>query len=398
MLEEHLAKYIRAIPYGDRKKIIDAARGKSDLADLASGNPDIQMPECIKGRLMESIRRGYARYTEYHGRSDLREKIAEYLKNRSGIKADPHKEIIVTSGIQEGLYVVMRSILEPGDEIIVPSPHYGNYHFDPIACGAKPVFVQLREDDGYEPDIELLERHINRRTKAIAITQPSNPLGIVWKRETLERLSELAIKHDLLVISDEAYAEHIYEGPIPGSISSLPGMKERTFVLGGFSKSHFIMGLRIGWIVGPDEAIKVMRNLHYVITLCPSSLSQEAALAALDCPAEELKPALNTYRDMLYYLYDRVTSIPGVRCVRPHGTFYMFPNMRTFGMKSLELAIRLVEEAGVITIPGTEFGPYGEGYLRLSVCARPEEVVKGAQRLEEWAAGRNKPSASAGPG
>jgi aminotransferase len=197
-------------------------------------------------------------------------------------------------------------------------------------------------------------------------------------------LADLAQTRDLVVLVDEIYRDFTYTSR-PPSIASLPGMKERTFTFGGFSKSYMMMGLRVGYVVGPAAPMFHVKNLHYCVALCPPSLGQLAALAALECPQEVLDSLYTEFRDRVRFLHDHVASIPGITCVKPQGAFYLFPNVKRFGLSSMDLAIQLIEKAGVTTLPGTEFGPYGEGYLRLSVCAKREQLEKGVARLLEFA-------------
>ncbi|MBW2145621.1 MAG: pyridoxal phosphate-dependent aminotransferase [Deltaproteobacteria bacterium] len=375
---------IRGIPYGDRKRINDEARRREGVVDMGSGNPDLPMPPFIRRRLMEALNDGCARYTSYYGLPELREGIARKLSDQRGLSVNPERELLVTHGVQEALYVVMRALLGSGDEVLIPSPHYASYSLNATACGASAVPVPLREADGFSPDMELLERAVTPRTRALALTIPSNPLGVVWSREIVEALAELAIKHNLVVLVDEIYSDFVFGDP-PISMGTLPGMKERTFTFNGFSKSFMMMGLRMGYVAGPSGPMEAIKNLHYCVTLCPTSLSQVAALAALECPEEQVEPIIREYLERLDILYNGVVSLPGVTCVRPGGTFYVFPNIKHFGMGSLELAIRLVKEVGVLTLPGTEFGPHGEGYLRLSTCTDRSAIKDGLQRLRQFA-------------
>lgn len=374
---------ILGIPYGDRHRILDAARGKKDLVDLASGNPEVPLPPFIVKRLKESVDSAYMRYTNYYGLPELRQKIAERLKRDCGLSVDPETELLVTNGVQEGLYIVMRSILRSGDEVLIPSPHYANYYLNTVACGAKPVLVPLEEGAGFMPEIDRFEKAITSRTRAIVFCNPNNPLGVVWPTSILEGLANLAKTHNLIILVDEIYRDFVYTQR-PVSIAALPGMAERTFTFAGFSKSYMMMGLRIGYVTGPAEPMFHIKKLHYCVALCPSNLGQAAALAALDCPPEEIDGVHQEFRQRLDMLYLGISQISGVLCVRPHGAFYAFPNMKWFGLNSMDLAIRLIETVGVMTLPGTEFGPYGEGYLRLSVCTRRDQLEKGIERLIQF--------------
>jgi aminotransferase len=375
---------ILAIPYGDRKRIMDAARGKVGVINLSSGMPDLPMPPFIVDRLKASLDSAYMPYTNYYGFPELREKIALHLASNFGIRANPETEILVTVGIQEGLYLAMRTILTPGDEVLMPSPHYAEYYLNAVACGAVPILVPLEERDGWVPDIERLEQAITPRTRALVFCNPNNPLGTVWPRKTLEQIAGLVTKHALVVLVDEIYRDFMYTDP-PPSIGALPGMAERTFTFGGFSKSFMMMGLRMGFLVAPAQVMRPIKNLHYCVTLCPSYLGQMAALAALDCPKEQLEPMWREYGQRLEILYDGITAIPGVTCVRPQGSFYMFPNISCLGLSAMDLALRLIDEAGVMILPGTEFGPYGEGHFRLSAAAPRDQLRIGLERLQQFA-------------
>jgi len=375
---------VAAIPYGERKRLKTITEARADVVDLMSGNPDMDMPVFIRERIKARVDSGPMRYTGYWGSSELRQKLAAKLAVECGIEADPEEEILITHGIQEALYAVMRTVLRRGDEVLIPSPHYANYLLNSVACGAEPVFVPLREENGFVPRIEDLERAITPKTRLLVFSNPNNPLGVTWTDETVEAIADLARARDLLVAVDEIYRDFAENKP-PLSIASLAGMKERAFTLQGFSKSHFMMGMRIGYVVGPKELIHHVKQLHYILLLCPSTIGQAAALAALDCPKEQIEPLRHEFRDKLRLLYQAVMSIPGVTCVPPNGTFYLFPNIRCFGLSSLDLTMKLIEESGLATLPGTEFGAAGEGYLRLSVISKKEQVEEGIRRLKSFA-------------
>jgi len=379
---------VAAIPYGDRKRIMALCRGREDLVDLMTGNPYQQMPEWIRRRTTELFNSAPMRYTHYWGMPELRQRLAEKLQVESGINADPEHEILVTHGVQEALYVIMRTLLRPGEEVLIPSPHYANYLLNTVACGAEPVFVPLRETNGFLPDIGELEAALSEKTRLLIFSNPNNPLGVTWPDSTIADLADFARGHDLLVVVDEIYRDFAAPGP-PLSIATLPGMRERTFTLQGFSKSYFMMGMRIGYMAGPEEVLLHVKQLHYLIMLCPSRIAQYAALAALDCPAEYLQPMHEEYREKLRILYEGVSSMPGVSCVEPNGSFYVFPNFSGFGLSSMDLAAKLIEEAGVMTLPGTEFGPAGEGHLRLSIVSDRDRLEEGVGRLQRFARQRS---------
>ena len=371
------------IPLSKREAILAAMKGKTNLVNLAAGNPDMPMPKTIVDRMTTYISSGYARYGDYYGFPELRQKLAQMLQSQWQITADPDAELFITCGVQEGLYVVMRAILQPGDEVLIPSPHYGTYFQNTVACGAKPVLVPLDEADGFVPDMERLTQAITPKTRALVFCNPSNPLGVVWPRATIEALADLALKHDLLVLVDEIYHDYMFTTP-PPSIAALPGMKSQTFTFGGFSKSHLMMGLRIGFVVGPRELMSAAKKVHYCVALCPSVIGQIAAMAAFDCTTEEMQAIITEFQEKLDTLYNGVAALPGVSCVKPGGGLFMFPNFKSYSADSMALALKMIEEAGVITLPGTEFGELGQGYLRLSVCAKRADVEEGLKRLQTF--------------
>ena len=374
---------VAAIPMSAREQIWKAMEGRNNLANLASGNPDMVMPEPIRNAMREHMDEGYARYTDYYGLKTLRKGIADMLERNWSLPADSEDAIIVTCGVQQGLYIVMRTILKPGDEVIIPSPHYGTFYQNTLACGAKPVLVSLEESDNFVPDFERLTAAVSPKSRAIVFCNPNNPLGVVWSHQTLKSLADFAQTHDLLILVDEIYRDYTFCGK-PLSIGSLPGMAQRTFTFGGFSKSHFMMGLRIGFVAGPPALMHAVKKLHYCVVLCPSAISQSAALAALNCTDAELAPIRSHFAAKLDLLYQRIKALPGVSCAAPGGSFYVFPNFSRYGTDAMALAIRLIKEAGVVTLPGTEFGKLGQGHLRLSVCAIEVEVSEGIQRLENF--------------
>ena len=374
--------HVAAIPMSQREAIWRAVAGRTDVADLASGNPEMPMPEPVRRAIREHVDKGYARYTDYYGLPRLRQGIVGMLARDWGVHADPDTELIVTAGVQQGLYTVMRAVLNPGDEVIIPSPHYGTYYQNTVACGAVPVLVPLAEEDGFSPDMDRLAAALTGRSRALVFCNPNNPLGVVWPRRTLEALAVFARDNDLLVLVDEIYRDYTFGDP--SSIAAFPGMARRTFTFGGFSKSHLMMGLRIGFVAGPAPLMAPVKRLHYCVAMCPSVLGQAAALAALSLGPEEMAPVYAHFRSKLERLYERVHRLPGVSCVAPQGGFYVFPNFSRYAADSMDLAVRLIREAGVAALPGTEFGSLGQGYLRLSVCATEQAVDQGIDRLEAF--------------
>lgn len=381
--------HVADIPYGDRKKILAATQGKDDLVDLMSGNPDMEMPHYIRQEVKKKIDTFPMRYTPYYGIPELKARLAGIVGTEWGTSIDPEQELLITHGVQEGLYAAMRTVLQPGDEVLVPTPHYANYLLDTVVCGAKPIFVPLKEEEGFVPNMKVLERYVTSKTRALVFANPNNPLGVTWSEDTIRNLADFAREHDLIVLVDEIYREFAVPKP-PLSIASLPGMWERTFTFRGFSKSYCMMGMRIGFLVGPGEVMHHIRQLHYLLLLAPSTVGQWAALAALDCPEDQLSPLREEFREKIAYLYKGISDIPGITCVKPNGTFFVFPNVRSFGMKSLDLSLEMIKEEGLKVLPGTEFGEAGEGYLRLSVTAKWDQVKEGLERFKRFAEKHNR--------
>ncbi len=375
---------IAHIPLGEREQCETAVAHKSDLADLASGNPHFAVPPYILQRLQEQLEMStYMPYTDYYGILELRERIADHLKHQCRISVDPVSELMVTHGVQEGIFIVLKTILRPGDEVLLPSPYYAHYGIDTIACGGRPVPVLLDEETGFIPDPLRFEHAITPKTRAILFCNPNNPLGVVWPEEVLQQMAHLARKHDLLILVDEIYRDFIRPKP-PVSIASFPGMAQRTITFNGFSKAYMMMGLRIGYVAAPAQVMTHLQQLQRCVTLFPSMLGEIAALAALDCPREQLDPIHDEVQSLVDRLYHGVSALPGVSCVRPPGGFYIFPNVKSLNPSSVDLSLKLIQEADVVTLPGIEFGPHGEGHLRLSVCAGREHVEKGLDRLAQF--------------
>ncbi len=250
------------IPLGEREKLDAAIANKSDLADLASGNPHFAVPPFIRKRLQEHLETSaYMPYTDYYGMLELRERIADYLKHQCRMIVDPVSELMVTHGVQEGLFIVLKTILQPGDEVLLPSPYYGHYAIDTIACGGRPIPVRLDEETGFMPDPLQFEKAIGPKTRALLFCNPNNPLGVVWPEEVLQHMAHLARKHDLLLLVDEIYRDFIRPEP-PISIAALPGMAQRTFTFNGFSKAYMMMGLRIGYVAAPAQVMTHLQQLQ----------------------------------------------------------------------------------------------------------------------------------------
>lgn len=371
---------VKRIPLESREEMIKYSEGRSDVINLSMGNPDLPTPKYIINKIIEAAGEGFTKYTMYYGLSELKSAISEELLKKNKLSYDPEDEIIVTHGVQEAIFVGIQALIDEGDEIIMPTPHFVPFEQSTLFAGGVPVFVELKESNDFNLDFNDLEAVITPKSTVIIISNPSNPLGVVYTKEELRKLAQFAKKHDLMVISDEIY-DGLIDVPYPGTIASLEGMQERTLVFNGFSKTYCMPGMRIGYIAGPKEIICQIKKLHYCITLCPCSISQKAALAALSCPDSELKEISDTFRRRREVMYEELMKIPYVTCVKPVGGLFAFPNFKYYGDDSLEISRYLVRESGVVTLPVSGPGAVGKGFLRISVCVSEEEIIEAMTRI-----------------
>lgn len=345
------------------------------------GRPDFDTPEKIKKAACDSLAKGNVFYTSNYGTPELRKAIAEWELEKNHVAYDP-SEVLVTVGVGEGTYASMAAFLEEGDEVLVPNPVWLNYIHVPSSLGAKPVTYHLKEENNYQIDLEELESKITDRTRMIVIVDPSNPTGGVFSRETLERLAEIAVRHDLLVLSDEIYEQLVYDGAGHISIASLPGMKERTITLSGCSKAYSMTGWRLGYMCAPKEIIQACVRVHQYTITCASSFVQEAAVTALKECDEDVEAMRREYQRRKDYVVKALNEIDGISCNNPKGAFYIFVNIKKLGKTSMEMAEYLLETAKVTLVPGSAFGNGGEGYLRISYACGYEELTEACDRIK----------------
>lgn len=382
----------RMAPSGIRKvneKALAMERNGEKVIHFEIGRPDFDTPEYIKKAAIESLNRGNVFYTSNFGTMELRQAIADKLRRENNVDYKA-TEILVTAGLSEAVFAVLATILEEGDELLVPDPVWLNYINVPNLLNAVPVTYELREENGYQLDLEEIKSKITPKTRAIVIVTPNNPTGGVLSRETLEGLSRIVIENDLLVISDEVYERLIYDGEKHISIASLPGMKERTFTMNGMSKAYSMTGWRLGYVAAPEEYITVINKFHQHNTTCAVSFGQAAAVIALRDEGDEVNEMVKEYQRRRDYAVKAINEIDGISCLKPKGAFYIFINCKSLGMKSAELADYLLENAKIALVPGDVFGPGGEGYLRMSFANSYENIVEGCKRLSEAVASLRK--------
>ena len=392
-MEYKTAKRMESLPFSEIRAVMEKAtkmqQAGENVIHLEIGRPDFDTPEKIKEAAYESLKAGHVFYTSNYGIPALRKEIAKWETEHHGVQYDAD-EVLVTVGVGEATYASMAAFLEDGDEVLVPNPVWLNYIHVPSSLGAVPVTYNLKEENNYQIDMEELESKITDKTKMIVIVNPSNPTGGVLSRETLEKLSQLAIKNDLLVVADEIYSQLVYDDTKHVSIASLPGMKERTITLGGFSKAYSMTGWRLGYMCAPRGIIAACVRVHQYTITCASSFVQEAAVTALRDCADDVEAMRQEYQRRKDYAVKALNEIDGISCNDPQGAFYIFVNVKSLGMSSMEVAEYFLEEAKVAMVPGSAFGSEGEGYLRLSYACSYEDLQEASRRIKDAVEKRKK--------
>ena len=386
------ARMDQLVPSGIRKvneRALDMERAGEKVLHFEIGRPDFDTPAYIKRAAMESLERGEVFYTSNFGLTELRQEVANYLNRRSHTDYRAC-EVLVTVGLSEAVFDLLCTILDEGDELLIPDPVWMNYLNVPRLLGAVPVSYELKEENGYQLDLEEIRAKITDKTKAMVIVTPNNPTGGVLTEETLRGLAEIAVEKDILVISDEVYERLVYDGERHVSMASLPGMKERTFTMNGLSKAYSMTGWRIGYVAAPEEYITAMNKIHQHNTTCAPSFVQWAAIAALRDEGDEVEEMVREYQRRRDCAVKAINDLPGLSCLCPKGAFYLFINCKALGRPSAELAQYLLEKAKIALVPGDVFGRGGEGYLRMSFANSYETIVEGCRRLAEAAAALRK--------
>ena len=374
------------VPSGIRKvneKALAMERAGETVIHFELGRPDFDTPEYIKNACIEDIKKGDVFYTSNFGTMELREAIAWKLKTQNNVEYKP-TEIIVSVGLSEAVFDVMAAILDEGDEVLVPNPGWLNYLNVPKLLGAVPITYTLKEENDYQIDLDEIRAKVTPRTKALVLITPSNPTGGVLAEDVLKELAEIAVKNDIMIISDEVYERLLYDDAKHISIASLPGMKERTITLNGFSKAYSMTGWRLGYVSAPEEYILAMNKIHQHNVTCAPSFVQKASIAALRDETDEVEKMVVEYQRRRDYAVKAINEIPGLSCRCPKGAFYIFINIKDLGISSAKFADYLLEEAYIALVPGDVFGTSGEGYIRMSFANSYENVVEGCKRLKEF--------------
>lgn len=384
-MEHLLNKRVQEIQISGIRKFFNKVVEFPDAVSMTIGQPDFPTPLHIKEAAKAAIDHNRTSYTHNAGLLELREAAARFVQSRYDLTYNAEDEVIVTVGASEAIDIGLRTILEEGSEVILPGPVYPGY--EPIIklCGAVPVHVDTRQS-GFRVNAQMIAEKITDKTRCVILPYPSNPTGCVLDAETLRGIADLLRDKEIFVISDEIYSELIY-GERHQSIARLPGMREKTIVINGLSKSHSMTGWRVGLAFAPSYIARQMIKVHQYNTTCASSISQFAALEALTNGADDALPMREEYRQRRDYVYDRLVAM-GLDVVKPDGAFYIFPSIEKFGLPSFEFAIRMLEEARVAVVPGDSFSSYGEGYVRLSYAYSMEQLEEGLNRMEKWISAR----------
>ena len=367
----------------DRVKALK--RAGEDVISLSAGEPDFVTPEHIRAYAKQALDEGYTFYPDSAGLLELREAIADKLKRENNIDADPASEIVVTVGAKEAIFATIMATLSPGDEVIVPDPCWVSYVPCIELAGAKPIYLPLSESEGFRISPDRLERIISNRTKMLIINSPNNPIGNVMSKSELEAIAELAKRRKFLVLSDEIYERIVFDGERHFSIASFSGMKEFAITINGFSKAMAMTGWRLGYLTAPRSITKAVTTIHgHLVTGACTFAQRAAALALRDERTDKIvREMVQEYQLRRDIVVRELAKIDEISCFSPRGTFYAFPNISSFGLKSQELAMRLLDRSKVAVVPGDSFGERGEGFIRLSFATSRERLKTALERIRD---------------
>ena len=375
-----LSKTITTIQPSGIRKFFDIVSEMKDAISLGVGEPDFDTPWHIRDEGIYSLEKGKTFYTSNAGLKELKIEISNYLKRRCNIKYDYEKEVLVTVGGSEAIDIAMRAMLDPGDEVLIPQPSYVSYVPCATLANGTPVIIELKAENEFRLTAEQLEAAITPKSKLLVLPFPNNPTGAVMERKDLEAIAEVIKKHDLFVLSDEIYSELTYLDEHV-SIASLPGMKEHTILINGFSKAYAMTGWRLGYACGPEVIISQMTKIHQFAIMCAPTTSQYAAVEALKNGDDDVAMMREEYNQRRRYLVHRFKEM-GLECFEPFGAFYIFPCIKEFGMSSDEFATELLKSQKVAVVPGTAFGECGEGFLRISYAYSLDDLKEALGRIE----------------
>lgn len=377
-----ISKKIEGIQPSGIRKFFDVVREMPDAISLGVGEPDFDTPYSVREEGIYALEKGRTFYTSNAGLKELREEISRYLKRKYSLDYDADNEIMVTVGGSEAIDVALRCMVDPGDEVLIPTPCYVSYLPCAIMADAVPKVIELKAENQFKLTRQELIDSITDKTKILILAFPNNPTGAIMTKEELEELVPVIIEHDLFVISDEIYSELTYDNK-HCSIASLPGMKERTVTINGFSKAFAMTGWRLGYACAPKEIMKQMIKLHQFAIMCAPTNSQFAAVEALRNCDDDVDRMVEAYNQRRRFLLNSFKEM-GIDCFEPFGAFYVFPSIAKFGMTSEEFANRLLREQKLAVVPGTAFGECGEGFVRISYAYSIENLKQGMDRIRKF--------------
>ncbi|MDC7292396.1 MULTISPECIES: aminotransferase class I/II-fold pyridoxal phosphate-dependent enzyme [unclassified Butyrivibrio] len=375
------SKVVDIKPSGIRK-FFDIVHETEGAISLGVGEPDFDTPWHIRDEGIYSLEKGRTFYTSNSGLIELRKEVSNYIKRTQGIDYDPMSEVFITVGGSEAIDLAFRAMIDPGDEVLIPQPSYVSYEPCAILADAKPVIIELKEENEFRLTAEEVLEKVTDKTKILVLPFPNNPTGAIMEKEDLEKIAKVVIEKDLYVLSDEIYGELSYKSKHV-SIASLPGMRERTILINGFSKAYAMTGWRLGYACGPEVIMKQMVKIHQYAIMCAPTTSQYAAVEALKNGDEDVKVMREEYNRRRRYLLNEFKRL-GLPCFEPYGAFYVFPCIKKFGMSSDEFCTRLLQEEKLAVVPGSAFGDCGEGYIRISYAYSLENLKTAMGRLERF--------------
>ncbi|MCC5804531.1 aminotransferase [Rossellomorea vietnamensis] len=378
----YIAQSVKNLKPSGIRKFFDLAANMEGVISLGVGEPDFITSWTVREAAILSLEQGYTSYTANAGLLELREKIARYMKEGYSVDYDPKTEIIVTVGASQALDISMRAIIDQGDEVIIVEPGFVSYVPLVQLAGGVPITVETKPENGFKLTAEELEAAITLKTKAVLLCSPNNPTGTVLERGNLESLAKVIRKHDLVVFSDEIYAELAYDHHHV-SIASLEDMRKRTIVINGFSKGFAMTGWRLGYICAPEEIASSLLKIHQYAMMCASTPAQYAAVEALDKGMDDVMEMKRSYRHRRHYFVDSLNEL-GLTCHTPGGAFYAFPSIQKTGMSSGEFAEKLLMEEKVAVVPGNVFGKGGEGFIRCSYASSMEQLQEAVKRMKRF--------------
>ena len=382
-LKKYIADHVRDIPRSGIRDFFEVVQTMQDVISLGIGEPDFHTPWRIREAAIYGLERGHTGYTSNLGLPKLRERIAQYVQKHFAVGYDPATEIIVTVGVSEALDLALRALVNPGDEVLYHEPCYVSYSPSVVLAHGVPVAVPTFAADNFRLTAAELAKKITPRSKVLMMNFPCNPTGATQTREELEKIAALCTKHDLVVLTDEIYSELTYDGAAHVSIAALPGMRDRTVFLHGFSKAFAMTGFRIGYACAPPMLTEAMMKVHQYAILCANTMAQDAAIEALESGDGDVEMMRKEYEARRNFIVRSLNDM-GLPCFKPLGAFYVFPEIRSSGLTSKEFSLRLLQEKKVACVPGTAFGASGEGHIRCSYATSMEKIKIAMERIAEF--------------